>query len=141
MLLSLALACVAASLFAAWRGEWGAAAVHANRRQLLRTGIHLAEAERSRVGLRQLAAAQEVGETAVMFGTNTVRAVHQGIASIPFGILERIPVTRGPTRLVRALHDSIAGGVYDSIIGVNEAVGSGLRKQLQDPADKPEPKP
>lgn len=144
--MAVALACTALTILAAWRGEQLAAMVRANRRELLRAQILLAEAERCRLNLKQLATAQQVSEVAVDFGANTVRAVHQGIAAIPFTILEAIPATRGPTRIVRALHDAIAGGVYDTITGVNQAVGSGLRRQLEVPAppaakDQPEPKP
>ena len=52
---------------------------------------------------------QQAAEMGVHLGTNTVRAVHMGIAAIPFGILEVIPATRHTSRLVRTVHDQISG--------------------------------
>ncbi|MES2489611.1 MAG: hypothetical protein V4607_07440 [Pseudomonadota bacterium] len=70
----------------------------------------------------QIRAGQAVAENVVTGGTNTVRAVHKGIASIPFGILESIPVTRDTTRVVRLIHDAISDGVYGGISATNKAL-------------------
>ncbi|PTU31652.1 hypothetical protein [Stenotrophobium rhamnosiphilum] len=70
----------------------------------------------------QISAGQSVAENVVAGGTNTVRAVHKGIASIPFGILESIPVTRDTTRVVRLIHDAISDGVYGGISATNKVL-------------------
>ena len=104
---------------------------------LFRAEILQSEASRLQRAERQLADAQRLTETVVAGGTQTVRAIHQGIAAIPFGILEAIPVTRDTTRLVRATHDLIAGAVYGGIGMVNRGLGAGLRAGLK--AGLPEP--
>lgn len=79
---------------------------------------------------RLLAEAQQFAETVVDTGTSTVRAVHFGIASVPFGILEAIPMTRDAGRMVRHAHDAIADAVYGSIGGINRIAGRALRGAL-----------
>lgn len=77
-----------------------------------------------------LSATQQASEIALETTTRTVQAVHQGIASIPFGILESIPATRDVTRVVRAAHDLTANTVYGAISAVNKLVGHGWRASL-----------
>ncbi len=68
----------------------------------------------------------------VQVTTNIVQTTHEAIASIPFGILEAIPVTRPVTKVVHEIHDQIAGGVYGAITGVSRAIGN---------AGRPKPRP
>ena len=75
----------------------------------------------------QLVAGQALAENVVEGGTSTVRAVHKGIAGIPFGILESIPVTRDTTRIVRKIHDAISDGVYGGISATNKALHQAAR--------------
>lgn len=75
----------------------------------------------------QFAAGQVLAENVVEGGTSTVRAVHKGIAGIPFGILESIPVTRDTTRIVRKIHDAISDGVYGGISATNKALHQAAR--------------
>ena len=98
---------------------------------VFRAEVLESEALRLQRAEQQLAEAQRLTETVVAGGTQTVRAIHQGIAAIPFGILEAIPVTRGTTRVVRATHDLIAGAVYGGIGAVNRGIGAGLRAGLK----------
>lgn len=98
---------------------------------LFRAEVVQSEATRLQRAERQIADAQRLTETVVAGGAHTVRAIHQGIAAIPFGILEAIPVTRDTTRVVRATHDLIAGAVYGGIGLVNRGVGAGLRAGLK----------
>jgi hypothetical protein len=104
---------------------------------LFRAEILHSEACRLQRAERQLADAQRLSETVVAGGTRTVRSIHQGIAAIPFGILEAIPATRDTTRMVRATHDLIAGAVYGGIGRVNRGVGVGLRAGLKAAAPEP----
>lgn len=104
--------------------------VRAARGLLFRSQVMQSEAMRLQRAERQLAEAQNLSETVVAGGAQTVRAIHMGIAAIPFGILEAIPLTRDTTRLVRATHDLIAGAVYSGIGAVNRGVGVGLRAGL-----------
>lgn len=88
----------------------------------------------------QIASGQTLAEGMVDGGTSTVRAVHRGIASIPFGILESIPVTRDTTRVVRRIHDVISDSVYGGISATNKALHQAARDAIQPPrAGKPDP--
>ena len=73
---------------------------------------------------------QELLEESIEGTTATVRAIHKGIASIPFGILEAIPVTRDTTRVVRGTHDIISDVVYSSISTANKTSGKVIRKGI-----------
>lgn len=112
--------------------------VRVARGLLFRTEVLQSEAARLQRAQRQLADAQRVAETVVAGGTQTVRAIHQGIAAIPFGILEAIPATSDATRVVRATHDLIAGAVYGGIGAANRGVGAALRLRLGDGARAPD---
>lgn len=105
--------------------------LRAVRGLFFRAEVLESEALRLQRAEQQLADAQRLSETVVAGGTQAVRAIHQGIAAIPFGILEAIPVTRDTTRVVRATHDLIAGAVYGGIGAVNRGIGAGLRAGLK----------
>ena len=106
------------------------AARHAAR-AIRRAETIQAEAQKLIRAEQQLAEVQRLSEAAVSGGTQTVRAIHRGIAAIPFGILESIPATRDTTRLVRKSHDLISDAVYGSIGAVNRGVGAKLREGLK----------
>lgn len=99
-------------------------------RRLRRLELRHADLRRAAERLERMRATQELAETVVEGTTATVRAVHHGIASIPFGILEAIPPTRDVTRLVHGIHDVTADAVYGAISLANRLVGGGLRKGL-----------
>ena len=106
---------------------------------LFRAEVLQSEATRLQRVERQLAEAQRLTEAVVSGGTQTVRAIHRGIAAIPFGILEAIPATRDATRVVRLSHDLISEAVYGGIGLVNRGAGHGMRAGLK--AGLPEPLP
>lgn len=99
----------------------------------------LREARRQAENLKRLAEAQTLAQTVVSGGTATVKAVHKGIASIPFGILEAIPATSLPAKTVRQTHDAIADGVYGAIQGVNRLLGEATRKAIRAESAPPAP--
>ena len=92
-----------------------------------RNGVLLSDARRLREMQLTLIEAQASTEATVEGGTSTVRALHLGIAGIPFAILEALPVTRGITRLVHRTHDFVSETVYGTIRGVNRVVGGVAR--------------
>lgn len=98
--------------------------------QLQSSSALLLEVRRLHQHQQALATAQRLTEATIDGGAATVRAVHLGIAAIPFGVLEAIPVTRDVSRVVRQTHDLIAEAVYGSIRGANRAVGSVARGVL-----------
>lgn len=139
----LSLGCVLLTAWGGWRAWMQARELRTQTAAVHRAEALLAEAARYRDRRRQLAAAQTLSEDAVALGTQTVRAVHEGIAAIPFAVLDTIPGVRHPARAVRAVHDTIAGGIYDTISAVNRGIGQGLREQIKpDSPDKnTKPKP
>lgn len=104
--------------------------------------LRLREARKQAETLLRLQQAQTLAETVVDGGTATVRAVHMGIASIPFGILEAIPSTSLSAKTARKTHDAIAERVYDTISGVNRLIGHAARSAIKpaEPQTKPQDK-
>lgn len=98
--------------------------------QLTRTAAVLAEAGRMKEANDRLAEWQEVTETTIDGGTQAVRAVHKGIAAIPFSILESIPATRDTAKVVRQVHDFTSDNVYAAISTVNRLAGERSRAYL-----------
>ncbi len=129
LMLALGLTTVLLALGAAlWRLQRQLPAL---RGDSLRARIEIVEAARLQRAQQQLEQAGRIAETALGSGTEAVRLIHRGIAAIPFGILEAIPVTRDTTRVVRHTHDLIAGAVYGSIQAVNRGLGGGMRLHLR----------
>jgi hypothetical protein len=135
LLLLLTLALAGGGLLLQRRSAGELEALHLAMR---RVAVTFLEASRAEQQLEDLRRKQEMAEKTVHFGTSAVRTLHQGIASIPFGILEAIPVTRDTTRIVRAVHDGISNVVYDSITGTNRLLGGLLRQNLKPKAARPE---
>ncbi len=101
--------------------------------QLMRSAAVRAEAWRMHEANQRLAEWQDVTESSIDGGTQAVRAIHKGIAAIPFSILESIPVTREPARVIRAVHDFTSDNVYAAISSVNRLAGQRSRAYLRPP--------
>lgn len=78
----------------------------------------------------QLLETQEILEDTFDITTSSVRTLHKGIAAIPFGILEAIPITRHTTIVVRRTHDLISDVVYSSISIATKTTGKVIRKGI-----------
>lgn len=127
LLLLLAVALTAGAVYLQWRLS---RQIRSLGERIARTQVWLDEQERMQHELEQWLAVQRTTEQTIATGTEVVRTLHLGIASIPFGILEAIPVTRDTTRIVRSVHDQISNTVYDAIEGTNKLLGSVLRVGL-----------
>ena len=101
--------------------------------------LHSIAAENARMAkaAQDVARAVDTTTAAVDLGTNIVRASHQAIAAIPFGVLESIPATRRTSRIVRGIHDGTSAGVYKAIIGANKVIGDAVRDAINPPAGAP----
>jgi hypothetical protein len=97
--------------------------VHSERRFMAEAAAKLAQVEAVTEG--------------VALGTDVVKAVHLGIASVPFTVLEAIPVTRGVTKIVHGVHDAVSHTVYGAIGLANKALGLGLKLGAAATDDKP----
>ena len=93
---------------------------------------------------------QKIVETSIDVGTDSAEVIHKAVAGITFGVLDTIPATEGLSKLVRGLHDGIAGQIYSTVRGSNKlagelAKGHIKRKEAEDnkrpkrpePPDKP----
>lgn len=138
----LLLAAVALAAVAAWQLLALERDIALHTATLRRAGSILLEIQGLKQMQQRMSNVQRLSETAIDLGTDTVRAMHLGIANIPFGILEAVPVTRGVTRVVRQTHNLIADAVYSTIKGVNRGVGGFARLALRPGDSKPkEPGP
>jgi hypothetical protein len=99
------------------------------------SGLRLIELQSVQAQQLRLADAQRLAETAIDTGTDVARTIHRSIASVPFGVLEALPVTRDVSKVVRQTHDVIADAVYGSIKGVNRGLGQLTRGLLSTPGD------
>ena len=127
LLLTLAGAATAFLLRAQQRQKQELAAL---RLSMQRVAAFIVEGARAQAQLDALREVQDAAEKSVHLGASAVRALHLGIAAIPFGILEAIPATRPGSRAVKAVHDGVTNAVYDSITGTNKLLGSVLRQKL-----------
>lgn len=107
--------------------------------QLLHIGNHQAELVLFAENQQQLLEAQEILESSIHGTTAAVRAIHLGIAAIPFGVLEAIPATRDTTKVVRGTHNLISDVVYSSISVANRASGQIIRKGIGETTDSTKP--
>jgi hypothetical protein len=141
VLLSLSL--LAAGVLAAAIAAVQARAAHRGQRAAARA-VSRAHDLRREYGVVAEAAAKfaqvEAVTNGVALGTDVVKAVHLGIASVPFSVLEAIPVTRGVSKIVRGVHDAVSHTVYGAIGLANRALGLGLKVGVSAAGDKPEKK-
>lgn len=105
--------------------------LHAVDESLQCASVQGRELQRIQTQIERLTAIQRTSEAVVDGGAAVVRAVHKGIAEIPFSILESIPATRDTTKMVRGIHDLTSDVVYGSISVINKAVGGTLRAGIK----------
>jgi hypothetical protein len=82
--------------------------------------------------------------TSLALPVEVTQATHQGIAAIPFGILEQIPATAERTKAVRQIHDEISRGVYQALSGTTRGIAGLVRGGRIGPtqhAPRPVPRP
>ncbi len=104
------------------------------QRTVRRAAVRVAELVRFAVSHQRMGEIQQLAESSIDGTTALVRAIHRGIAGIPFGILEQIPATRDTTRLVREIHDLTSDGIYSGIAVLNRKIGERARSQIRSPA-------
>ncbi len=99
--------------------------------QLERSACLLADLRWWQASNERLAQWQALTESSIDGGTRAARALHHGIAAIPFDLLEAIPATRETTRMVRNIHDFTADNIYGAIAALNRLAGQGSRRVTQ----------
>lgn len=103
--------------------------------QIARSAAIAADQQRRAEAQRRLARAQQFTEEAVALTNTTVRAVHQGIANIPFTLLTANPGTGEQARRAKRIHDATSQWVYDGIARVNRRLGAEIRRSIQSASD------
>ena len=133
----LLLVAVALAALALWRSRRADQLLRTVEEDLRRAQAAGQEQAQRIAALETLRDSTQLAEHAIATGTAVVKEVHKGIADIPFSVLEAIPATREPAKVLRGLHDSISEGIYGAISGLNKAVGRELRKGV--PLAEPRP--
>lgn len=110
-----------------WRLERDARALADSLR---RVALRALDAQLRLDAQARLARAQQFTESAVGLTSATVRAVHRGIASIPFAILANKPGAKEKVLKAQAAHDETAEAVYEGINAINRLVGRGVRRGI-----------
>lgn len=132
LLLAAALAAVAV-----WRSRRASGLLKTLEEDLRRAETAGQEQAARIAALETLRESSQLAEHAIATGTAVVKEVHKGIADIPFSVLEAIPATAKPAKVLRGLHDSISDGVYGALGNLNRAVGRELRKGVPLPDEAP----
>jgi hypothetical protein len=110
-----------------WRLEREARALADSLR---RVALRALDAQRRADAQARLARAQQLTESAVDLTSATVRAVHRGIAAIPFALLANKPSAKDRVLKAQAAHDETAEAVYEGINAINRLVGRGVRRGI-----------
>jgi len=66
---------------------------------------------------------QQLAEQVVDKGTSVVETVHKTISGITFGLLEKTPVPRSTSKVIKDIHDKTSDGVYSKIRTINKQIG------------------
>ena len=75
---------------------------------------------------------QDIAEKSVETGAKSAETIHRTVAGVTFGILDSIPATENVSRLVRGVHDGVAGTVYASVRDTNKQLGKLARGYLKE---------
>src|SRR3954447_16057466 len=113
--LLLGLACLSLTVFAALDVHRQQRAVTQLRFDVERRRAWVAERDRFLALRRQVVDISDTAGALIDAPAAITRAGHEAIAAIPFAVLDSIPATAETSKVVREIHDEIAGAVYDVI--------------------------
>lgn len=115
-------------LYIRWR-ELGA---HARRVRngLVRTEAWRAEARRIRAWRAPVADATDALNDVVQVGASIARVGHGALASVSFGIFNRIPRTRDRSREMQERHREFSQNLYAAIEAKGDGITEATRKNL-----------
>lgn len=115
-------------LYVRWR-ELGAQA-RTVRNGLVRTEAWRAEARRIRAWRQPVVEATEAVNDAVQLGASIARVGHGALASVSFGVFNRIPRTRERSRHMQERHKEFSQGLYAAIEEFGDGATEATRKNL-----------
>lgn len=118
--------------------RWSTLSVHARtvRNRLVRTEAWRAEARRIRAWRAPVADATDAVNDVVQIGASLARVGHGALASVSFGVFNRIPRTRTRSQQLQEAHDTLSQSLYRAIETAGEGFTEATRKSLlgEDPA-------
>lgn len=113
-------------------GRWQTLSSHARsvRNRLVRTEAWRAEARRIRAWRQPVADATEAVNDVVQIGASIARVGHGALASVSFGVFNRIPRTRARSQQLQEAHDTLSQSLYRAIETAGEGFTETTRKNL-----------
>lgn len=112
--------------------RWRALSGHARtvRNRLVRTEAWRAEARRIRAWRQPVADATDAVNDVVQIGASIARVGHGALASVSFGVFNRIPRTRARSQQLQEAHDTLSHSLYRAIETAGDGFTDATRKNL-----------
>ncbi|BBH15974.1 hypothetical protein Back2_02610 [Nocardioides baekrokdamisoli] len=112
--------------------RWQTLSAHARtvRNRLVRTEAWRAEARRIRAWRQPVADATDAVNDVVQIGASLARVGHGALASVSFGVFNRIPRTRARSQQLQEAHDTLSQSLYRAIETAGEGFTETTRKSL-----------
>lgn len=96
----------------------------------------LIDRQQKKIGAAAALEQQKLVEKSVETGAASAETIHKAVSGATFGILDSISATRGVSRMVREVHDGIAGSVYATVRGANKQIGEITKEYLSEQQEK-----
>lgn len=106
------------------------------RRVLYRSRASIAETERVQVARDQVLGTKQED-------TDLIRWGYDVIAGVPLALIEASPMPKDAVRIIRDAHGVVTNGVYNTVWGIDRAVGLGIidsitgKRKREDEPPKP----
>ncbi len=91
--------------------------------------------------MRRLRGLKDLLVEATVHGSRAIERIQLEKARIPFRILESIPVTAGPAKVVHVVHDASVAATHVAIRAVATGVGHAADLVLDAVGEEPPPSP
>jgi len=129
---ALVLAGIVTALTVALYLRWRALSAHARvvRNRLVRIEAWRSEARRIRAWRQPVADATDAVNDVVQIGASIARVGHGALASVSFGVFNRIPRTRERSQQLQEAHDTLSQSLYRAIETAGEGFTESTRKNL-----------
>lgn len=112
--------------------RWRTLSAHARlvRNRLVRIEAWRSEARRIRAWRQPVADATDAVNDVVQIGASIARVGHGALASVSFGVFNRIPRTRERSQQLQEAHDTLSESLYRAIETAGEGFTETTRKNL-----------
>ena len=140
-MIALAAAVAVTSLTVLLYLRWRRLGAHARtvRNRLVRTEAWRAEARRIRAWRAPVADATDAVNDVVQIGASIARVGHGALASVSFGVFNRIPRTRARSQELQERHKEFSANLYSAIETAGDGFTEATRKNLlgEEPVEQP----